>query len=241
MRVLPRLGLCFLIAAGGLMAQRHGGGFRSGSGGFRGGVVSGGFRSGGTVRGGFRGGFGGFDRDDFGGFRGGFGGLYGGFGGYYSPYFYGYPLYALGFSDWMDSYDYPGYISTYPYITPYGDGYSNPAYNYNASPNVTVIYPPPAPAQPPVYVSSVPTHRGNYDEYGQPLQRSSPANASPIYLIALKDHTIYAASSYRVEGKTLHYVNLDNAAKQVPLDQVDRNFSMQLNQQRHVAFHLPVE
>jgi hypothetical protein len=44
-----------------------------------------------------------------------------------------------------------------------------------------------------------------------------------------------------VDGKTLHYVTLEHLEKQAPLDQVDRSLSLQLNRERHVAFHLPPE
>ena len=231
MRVLLRIGLCCLLA-GGLMAQR-----RAGGGGFRGGG-GGGFHGGGAVGGGFRGGSGGGFRGGFtGGFRGGFGGFRGGFGSYYSPYLYSYPSYGLGYSYGPDSYGYSPYISTSPYI----GGYSYPTYDYNPSPNVTVIYAAPQPAQTPVYTTSAQPRPGNYDEYGQAVQPPAAANASPIYLVAMKDHVIYAASSYRVEGRTLHYVTLEHVEKQVPLDQVDRDFSLLLNQQRRVVFRLPAE
>jgi len=64
---------------------------------------------------------------------------------------------------------------------------------------------------------------------------------SPIYLIALKDHTIRAAISYSVTGNTLHYVTMEHEAKEAPLDSVDRAFSAQLNRERHVPFQLPAQ
>jgi hypothetical protein len=44
-------------------------------------------------------------------------------------------------------------------------------------------------------------------------------------LLALKDGVIRDALSYSVEGKVLHYVDLDRTAKDVPLDRVDRSVS----------------
>jgi hypothetical protein len=88
---------------------------------------------------------------------------------------------------------------------------------------------------------------GGYDEYGQPAAvPPAPASASapgrsPIYLIAFKDHAIQAAESYFVGGNALHYVTLEHAEKQAPLDSVDRALSGQLNRERHVAFTLPGE
>lgn len=211
------------------MAQRRGGG--GGGGGFRGGFSGGassGFRGG--MGGGFRGGFGGFN----GGFnRGGFG--RGFFGGYYSPYYAGFG-YGYGYGPGYSDYSYPYNYGYY--------GYSSPAYStypgYNPSPNVTVVYPSEAQSAP-AYVERASPVTREYDEYGQETRRSggNAAAASPIYLVALKDHAIGAAAAYWVDGRTLHYVTLQHEEKQVPLDMVDRDLSMQLNRERHVQFQLP--
>jgi len=63
--------------------------------------------------------------------------------------------------------------------------------------------------------------------------------ASPIYLIAFKDHAIRAAASYRVEAGTLYYVTLEREEKRATLDSIDRPFTLQLNRERHVPFQLP--
>jgi len=223
MRVLLRIGLCCLFA-GSLMAQRgHGGG---GGGGFRGGSIGGGFRGGGGFIGG-------------GGFRGGFGGYrgyYGGFGLGYG-YGYGYPYYGAAY--WGYPGYYPGYYG-YPYVSTYP---SYPVYEYNTSPNVTVIYPAQQQAPVPVYGSPAQPAIPSYDQYGQAVRPGSAApaapNPSPIFLIATKDQTIRAASSYWVDGTTLHYVTLQQEQKQLPLDTVDRALSLQLNRERHVPFTLP--
>jgi len=228
MRVLLRIGLCCLLA-GSLMAQRR----SAGGGGFRGGSIGGGFR-GGTVGSGFRGGYGGYR----GGFTSGFGyGYRGGFGGYG---YYGYPWYGLGYSydPYYYGYGYAPYISTYP-------SYSYPVYDYNPSPNVTVVYAAPQPAQNPAYSGTYPATgaaqpvTGAYDQYGQQVRPSAAPSSSPIYLIATKDQAIRAAASYWVDGKTLHYVTLQHEEKQVPLDTVDRDLSLQLNRERRVPFQLP--
>jgi hypothetical protein len=181
------------------------------------GVGGGGFHGGGM--GGFRGG--GFRTGMRGGF---FGGYLGGFYGYGGPGYSNYPYY-----------DYPPYISLYP-------SYSYPAYGYNASPNVTVIYPSAQQAAAPAYSAPAqPVSRNydrNYGDYGQRVQSGTNA-ASPIYLIATNDQTIRAAASYWVDGRTLHYVTLQHEAKQVPLDTVDRALTLQLNRERRVPFQLP--
>ena len=62
-----------------------------------------------------------------------------------------------------------------------------------------------------------------------------------IYLVALKDQTIQAASSYWVAGSMLNYITLQGAHEQVRLDLVDRGFSVELNRQRGVELRLPRE
>jgi hypothetical protein len=62
---------------------------------------------------------------------------------------------------------------------------------------------------------------------------------SPTFLIAFKDHTIYAAIAYWVEGDTLHYVTNQSTHNQVSLDLVDRELSDRLNRERQVDFRLP--
>ncbi len=60
-----------------------------------------------------------------------------------------------------------------------------------------------------------------------------------IFLIAMKDHTIYPVIAYWVDKDMLNYVTVDTLVKRVPLDQVDRDLSRQLNDERNVEFKLP--
>lgn len=60
-----------------------------------------------------------------------------------------------------------------------------------------------------------------------------------IFLIAFQDHTILPAIAYWVQGDTLHYIRLTGAPNQVNLALIDRDFSKQLNRDRHVPFALP--
>ncbi|HXP84151.1 MAG TPA: hypothetical protein VN841_05490 [Bryobacteraceae bacterium] len=86
-----------------------------------------------------------------------------------------------------------------------------------------------------------------YDNTSQPYQdpavqagpSAAPNDQPSVYLIALKDHTIYAAIGYWTEDKTLHYITPENVHNRVTLDQVDRAFTKQLNDERHVDFRLP--
>jgi hypothetical protein len=71
-----------------------------------------------------------------------------------------------------------------------------------------------------------------------PAEAAEPAIENPTYLIAFRDHTIYAAVAYWVEGTTLHYVTNQNTHNQVSLDLVDRELSDRLNRERSVDFRL---
>ena len=67
-------------------------------------------------------------------------------------------------------------------------------------------------------------------------ETQSPAQ---FFLIALKDKTIHAATSYWVDGLMLNYVTLQGVHVIVRLDLVDRGLSRDLNRQRNVEFRLP--
>jgi hypothetical protein len=63
--------------------------------------------------------------------------------------------------------------------------------------------------------------------------------ATQTYLIALKDKTIDAATTYWVSGPMLNYVTLQGSHVIIRMDLVDRDFSRELNRQRGVEFNLP--
>jgi hypothetical protein len=60
-----------------------------------------------------------------------------------------------------------------------------------------------------------------------------------IFLIAMKDHTVYAASAYWVEDGTLNYITIQGSQNSASMDLVDRELSRRLNRDRQVAFGLP--
>jgi hypothetical protein len=60
-----------------------------------------------------------------------------------------------------------------------------------------------------------------------------------IFLIALTDHTVVAAIAYWADGDTLNWVSRDAKQNHMSLSLVDRDFSKQLNDERHVEFKLP--
>jgi hypothetical protein len=140
---------------------------------------------------------------------------------------YNYPVYGGG-----------GYYGGY-----YG-GYGDAGTPTQPSPNITVIYPPQQP-MPMMMVGpqgQLPPG-GQVREYG-PADQNAPeaAQAQPeatYYLLAFKDHSIYSAAGYWVDGDTLHYLTAGNVHNQVSLSLVDRDLTTQLNKGRGVQVNLP--
>ena len=243
---LPALvvGALMLLSPFGATAQRGGGhggggGGRSAGGGFRGGgAVGGGFRGGGAV-GGYGGGY-------YGGFRGGY---YGGWGlglGFGYPYGYGYPYYGgYGYDPYAygyDPYSYGGYDTTpappvnapqygYPQGQPYPQGQYPQGQAYLQQqpypPQYQQRYPPQTQPQQPQQPQI------------QPQSAPAPNQGQVFYLIAFSDHTIQAATAYKVDGDQIHWIGRDGAEKQAPLSTVDVRFSKQINRDRQVDFEIP--
>lgn len=249
------------------LAAQRGGGSRGGGGGGGRGFSSGGGRSfsSGASRGGsfsgvssFRGG-GSRVIGSVGGFRGGYGGYRGGYGfrggygyrGYYSRGFYGFGLYGYGWPYYGYGY---GYGYGYPYSYggyDYGyDPYYSTGYNYAPAYNY-------APQQSPVViVNRTDPGPGYYDDGRQMAQRrpamdyeqdaenqgqaqQAPAYRPPIYKIAFTDHKIASALAYWVKDGRLHYVSMDHGLHDVPLSEVDRRYSEQINRDAGLEFRLP--
>jgi hypothetical protein len=138
-------------------------------------------------------------------------------------------------------YSYP--YASYPYVGGYWPGYSDsyqPTYStyapaqYAPAAPVTVVYAQPAPE---VQRANPVVHE--YDQYGQEVEPAPRASASPIYLFAFQDGAIRAASSYKVDGATLHYVTLQHEDRQAPVETLDRSLTLQLNRERRVTVRLP--
>jgi hypothetical protein len=70
-------------------------------------------------------------------------------------------------------------------------------------------------------------------------QSAATGDQQVMFLIALKDHTIFPAIAYWVEGDTLNYITLQGVKNSVSLGLVDRDFSAQINKERKVEFGLP--
>lgn len=139
---------------------------------------------------------------------------------------------------------YPVYYGGYYYgYDPSVNTYAQPAPSNDGDPGYA------APGQSPVVILNqsyrpdvaLPVMR---DYSNTPLPDGSvqpaPNDDQPtIYLIAMKDHTIFPTVAYWVEGDTLNYVTTEGSPNRASLDLVDREFSRQLNDERHVEFKLP--
>ena len=84
---------------------------------------------------------------------------------------------------------------------------------------------------------------GTLEARPRPPQTSKPASGEAperpaIFLIALKDESVQAASSYWTDERMLHYITLKGAHEQVRLDLVDRRLSSELNRARKLEFGL---
>lgn len=228
-RLVKFAGLSVLLGAGafGQMRGFARGGF--GRGGFgRGGLVHRGFVGGGRI--GFGHGFGHF------GFQSGFRGFIGG------PGF----RFGLGRFPVSRGFVHRRFFSPFfqtPFFTPwavwpvFGGGYAYPydAYAlYPQSPNVIIVYPP-APSEPapsgPEIISSQSEARGDAAD--------APKRDPVFFLIPLKDHSVYSAVAYWVEGDALHFVTTEGRHNQVAVESVDRPLSEKLNEGREINFRLP--
>jgi len=158
-------------------------------------------------------------------------------------------------------YGYPVYV--YPYVgsyyAPFGYDYSGYSYGYGGygdqpaamqqQPNTTVVYPPQsAPASPVIINVGSPGQNGPpsssappESSYRGPAQQpqEEPAGEATHYLIALKDHTIYSAVAYWVDGSTLHYFTTGNTHNQISVSLVDRELTERLNKGTGLEVKLP--
>lgn len=147
------------------------------------------------------------------------------------------------------------------YVGGYGYGYGGGYYDQQQQPqpNITVVNAPPQ-------VPSVIINQGYVPDRAQPVMhdytgsnelnsyqapvpshpepvRSAPArndndDSPTVYLIALKDGTVYSAYAYWLEGDTLHYITTKHSHNKASLTLVDEPLSLQLNRERSVEFKL---
>jgi hypothetical protein len=94
-------------------------------------------------------------------------------------------------------------------------------------PNGNPVYPSTGPQPPPAAGVNAP-------QPGDPL-----GPAQNYYLIAYKDHSVYAVLAYWLEGNTLNYVTVQNTHNQASLNLIDLDLTKTLNQARSIPFSLP--
>lgn len=139
---------------------------------------------------------------------GGYGRGHGGYNGYGRGY-RGFGGIYIG-SYWGPSYSY-GYYDPYYYPPTYV--YPAPVYSY--------------PAPPPVYST--------------PQTQYAPAPAAPqgkpVTLLVFRDHNIYAAMDYWVEGDRINYITRDGKQHSASISQLDLGYTQTLNNERNVPFN----
>jgi len=156
----------------------------------------------------------------------------------------GRPPAARGARTGSFSYAYPIYFGGGYYGNSYAD--QPPASPGQDQPNVVVIYPP---QQAPVIVNQFGSGDGQYPTRVQPqsvypmqaapVQTQEPAVEASHYLIALKDHSIYSAVAYWVDGDTLHYFTTGSTHNQASISLIDRELTDRLNRESGVEVKLP--
>ena len=143
---------------------------------------------------------------------------------------------------------YPIYVGGYYYASPYYAGgdpsvAADPSAAAPAPSNVTVVMPPQQPVTPIVInynYGSAPPPPPDQTAGHAPASADDDNTVEPShYLIAFKDHTIYAATAYWVDGDTVHYFTAGNVHNQASLALVDREFTERLNRQAGLDVRLP--
>jgi len=143
-------------------------------------------------------------------------------------YIYAYPVYVGGGGYYDNSY------AAQPQVSPGQD-----------QPNVVVIYPP---QQPPVIINQYGSGDGQVTTRVQPqsvypmqapAQAEEPQTEATHYLIAFKDHSIYSAVAYWVDGDTLHYFTTGSTHNQASVSLVDRELTARLNRESGLEVKLP--
>jgi hypothetical protein len=152
-------------------------------------------------------------------------------------------------------YAYPIYGGGY-YVGGYSDyGYGYDAYGYPPDQsNTPMAYPTQQAPQVIINQNFIPEHANpvvrEYSEdssggihlYEAPTREPEEGAAdesTSYYLIAFKDHSIYSAYAYWVEGDTLHYVTPQRVHNQASLSLVDRELTEKLNRNHAMQVKLP--
>ena len=132
----------------------------------------------------------------------------------------------------------PVYVGGF-YDNPYLPDGPAPGPAPQQQPNVVVVYPQVVP-QPTAYLPPNDSYaQASPDQSTQPASAEAAAPEPEHYLIAFKDHTIYAALAFYVQGDTLHYFTAGNTHNQVSLSMIDKPLTERLNRESGVDMRLP--
>jgi len=71
--------------------------------------------------------------------------------------------------------------------------------------------------------------------YADVPEEAAPVKKTNYYLIAYKDHHVYTAVTYWVEGSTLHYLTTDEEHNQAPVSAIDQEMTKRLNEGRDLG------
>jgi hypothetical protein len=138
--------------------------------------------------------------------------------------------------NWGSSYIYPMYYPNYdPSYGAPSDQSAAPA--QQSSPNVIVIYPQQTAAPVVVPETAHPAMHVYQPETAEPAEAAG--ETTEHYLFAFKDHSIYSAVAYWVEGDTLHYFTNGHTHNQVSLSLLDRDLTERLNKESGTPLKLP--
>lgn len=143
-------------------------------------------------------------------------------------------------------YAYPVFIGgygNYGYGSGYGYGYDNPAPPDQPDPPQTIVNQNfvPEHATPVIREYGDDSSSDGVRVYDAPgREPTAPAQDDvDYYLIAFKDHTIFSAFAYWVDGDTLHYVTAQRVHNQASLSLVDRELTARLNRNHGMQVKLP--
>jgi hypothetical protein len=155
----------------------------------------------------------------------------------------------------VTTYAYPVYVGGGSYDNSYAPDQASAqqfGQQPNGTPNVTIVMPP---QQVTPVIINVGSGGGQYTTttqrqpalYDVPEQRmadqsdqsAAPAEEPAHFLIAFKDHTIYSAVAYWVDGDTLHYFTAGNTHNQVSISLLDRPLTERLNKESGIDFKVP--
>jgi len=125
---------------------------------------------------------------------------------------------------------FPGYgfvgYGEYGYAAPYPE--VPPVVN-----NLVVVQPPAAPVPPPE-----PIHSSIQEVKGDSLRSASDAPPA-FFVIALTNGSRLTASAVWIQGNEAHYIDADDQSRRVPLADVDRTVTRELNQAHNLNLRIP--